>query len=269
MRNWALESHGLRFKYSLHCLLAAWIWARSLSFLSLSFLICAMVLVMPVSRGLEKGNIISACSVLAQHIVGPTIFCCLISGIWAVGAAHCHLALTLPPLLSSSQCPPHHASCREGLSYDSGHWPLNWVIVLFSSILTLSLWYSFIKEPTVCAILSYFLYSWCSGTDGLTALGEPAPRKALQSVEIAKGWPGKVPLHAKSNSEPRIPSSIFIQFTHQANILSALNHPRTGARQLGAVPRPLSWLEVLKPATSLYPALSFTFPVENAIKVLV
>ena len=98
---------------------------------------------------------------------------------------------------------------------------------------------------------------WVQSLSHVQLIRDPVdfPPKAPQFVEIAKGWPGKVPLHSKSNPEPRTSSSSFIQLTYQANILPALNHPGTGARQLGAVPWPLSWLEVLKPANPLYPVL--------------
>lgn len=78
------------------------------------------------------------------------------------------------------------------------------------------------------------------------------PPKAPQFVEIAKGWAweGASPFEVQSRAQ-NLSSSSFIQLTYQANILPALNHPGTGARQLGAVPWPLSWLEVLKPANPL------------------
>lgn len=75
-------------------------------------------------------------------------------------------------LLSPSPLPAHHAYCRGVLNYNPGDWPLNWVIVLivFSSILNLSLWHSFITEPIVFTIFSIFLmlqHIWphCPGRD--------------------------------------------------------------------------------------------------------
>lgn len=141
--------------------------------------------------------------------------------------------------LSPSPLPAHHAYCRVGLNYDPGDWPLNWVIVLivFSSILNLSLWHSFITEPIVFTIFSYFLYSWCSSIYGLTALGETAPPRAHQFVEIAKGWTGSVPLLCKVQSRAQTPKELFYPgLTHQANILAALNHPSDRCQAPGDSP---------------------------------